>query len=90
MPHVVTSACTKDMACVKVCPNACFFDAGEQLVINPEECIDCGLCSQECPSNAIFPVDDVPAGEKGSTEKAKKFFEGKSGPELEKLRMSAT
>ena len=25
------------------------------LVINPSECIDCGVCEPECPADAIFP-----------------------------------
>ena len=27
------------------------------LVIDPEECIDCGACEPECPVEAIFPED---------------------------------
>jgi ferredoxin len=30
------------------------------LVIDPEECIDCGACEPECPVEAIFPEDAVP------------------------------
>ena len=30
------------------------------LVIDPEECIDCTLCEPECPAEAIFAEDDVP------------------------------
>ena len=33
---------------------------GQQLYINPEECIDCGACTAECPVEAIFEEDDVP------------------------------
>lgn len=33
------------------------------LVINPEECIDCGVCVPECPINAIIP-DTEPGTEK--------------------------
>jgi len=88
MPHVVTSACTKDLNCAKVCPNGCIYDGGEQVVINPEECMDCGLCVQECPVNAIFPQDDVPGGEKAAIEFNRKFFEGKSSDELAKLRLT--
>ena len=25
------------------------------LVINPDECIDCGVCEPECPAEAIVP-----------------------------------
>ena len=30
------------------------------LVINPDECIDCGACEPECPVAAIFEEDDLP------------------------------
>ncbi|MCC7337292.1 MAG: ferredoxin family protein [Pirellulaceae bacterium] len=30
------------------------------LVIDPDECIDCGACVPECPVEAIFYQDDVP------------------------------
>ena len=29
------------------------------LVINPEECIDCGVCVPECPIDAIKAESDV-------------------------------
>lgn len=28
------------------------------LVIDPEECIDCGVCEPECPAEAILPDTD--------------------------------
>jgi ferredoxin len=33
------------------------------LVIHPDECIDCALCEPECPSEAIFSEDELPAGQ---------------------------
>ena len=71
MPHVVTEPCigVKDMTCVSVCPVECFHDAGDQMVINPDECIDCGLCEPECPTSAIFPDTDVPEQWKSYIEK---------------------
>jgi ferredoxin len=30
------------------------------LVIEPDECIDCGVCVDECPVTAIFPEEEVP------------------------------
>ena len=59
---MITEACigTKDQSCVEVCPVACIYDAGDQFLINPEECIDCGACEPECPVEAIYPEDEVP------------------------------
>ncbi len=31
------------------------------LVIDPHDCIDCALCIPECPVEAIFVEEDVPA-----------------------------
>ena len=31
----------------------CFFMREKILVINPDECIDCGVCEPECPIDAI-------------------------------------
>jgi ferredoxin len=33
----------------------CFYEGENMLVINPDECIDCGVCEPECPPNAILP-----------------------------------
>ncbi len=34
------------------------------LVIDPDECIDCAVCVPECPVNAIYAEDDLPADQK--------------------------
>jgi len=70
MAYVITDACKgcKDTACVTVCPAECIhplpddpaFAETEQLYIDPEMCIDCGLCASECPVNAIHQEDDLP------------------------------
>ena len=31
------------------------------LVIDPDECIDCGACIPECPVEAIFEESEVPS-----------------------------
>ena len=43
------------MDCVEVCPVDCFYEGENMLVINPDECIDCGVCEPECPVEAIIP-----------------------------------
>ena len=65
MTYVVTENCIrcKYTDCVDVCPVDCFREGPNFLVIDPEECIDCTLCVAECPAEAIFAEDDVPAGQ---------------------------
>lgn len=63
MTFVVTENCIKCKYtdCVEVCPVDCFHEGPNFLVIDPEECIDCTLCEPECPAEAIYPEDDLPA-----------------------------
>jgi ferredoxin len=60
MTYVVTENCIKCKFtdCVEVCPVDCFYEGENMLVINPEECIDCGVCEPECPAEAIKPGSD--------------------------------
>ena len=56
MTYVVDEGCIKckHMDCVDVCPVDCFYEGENMLVINPDECIDCGVCEPECPVDAII------------------------------------
>src|SRR5689334_18362841 len=69
MTYVVTESCIKCKYtdCVDVCPVYCFREGPNMLVIDPDECIDCTLCVAECPVDAIFAEDDVPADQKEFT-----------------------
>lgn len=60
MTHLVTENCIKckHTDCVVVCPVDCFYEGPNFLVINPDECIDCGVCIPECPVNAIVEGDE--------------------------------
>ncbi len=49
MAFVVTEACIK-----------CKYTDCVELVINPDECIDCGVCEPECPIDAILSEDELP------------------------------
>jgi ferredoxin len=65
MTYIVTDACIKCkfMDCVEVCPVDCFYEGENFLAINPDECIDCGVCEPECPVDAIKPdTEDDPDG----------------------------
>ena len=56
MTYLVNEKCIKCKLtdCVEVCPVDCFYEGENMLVINPEECIDCGVCEPECPVDAII------------------------------------
>jgi len=41
----------------------CFHEGPNFLVIDPEVCIDCGVCEPECPTNAIYDADQLPQGQ---------------------------
>ncbi len=62
MTYIIAEPCIdlKDRSCVDVCPVDCIHEASRILVIDPEECIDCGACEPECPVEAIFPEDALP------------------------------
>ena len=61
MTYIIAEPCIdiKDLSCVDVAPwTASTYE--RILVIDPEECIDCGACEPECPVEAIFPEDALP------------------------------
>jgi ferredoxin len=70
MTWVITRLCRVcvDQSCVEVCPVDCIYgyDGNDsatfpnQLFIDPEECINCGVCEPECPWEAIFEDEQVP------------------------------
>ena len=69
MTHVVTESCIrcKYTDCVDVCPVDCFREGPNFLTIDPDECIDCAVCIPECPVNAIYAEEDLPADQRHFT-----------------------
>lgn len=63
MTYVVNEDCIKCkyQDCIEVCPVDCFYEGETMLVIDPDECIDCGVCEPECPVEAILPDTDPDA-----------------------------
>lgn len=57
MTYVVTDNCIqcRHTSCVDICPADAFHLGPNFIVINPEACVDCGLCLPECPEEAILP-----------------------------------
>ncbi len=79
MTYVITEPCVgvKDASCVDVCPVECIHALPEDdmYYIDPDECIDCGVCVPECPVDAIFPEEEVPEKWQGWTQKNADYFE---------------
>lgn len=65
MTYVVGENCIKckHTTCIEVCPTEAFREGPNFLVIAPDDCIDCGLCGPECPIEAIYEEDELPAGQ---------------------------
>ena len=65
MTYIVNENCIKCKFtdCVEVCPVDCFHEGPNFLAIDPDECIDCTLCEPECPVEAIFSEEELPAGQ---------------------------
>ena len=63
MTYVVTQPCVgcKYTDCVVVCPMDSFREGEKMLYIDPTACIDCDACVPECPVEAIFYEENVPA-----------------------------
>ena len=71
MTFVISRLCRDcvDQACVRVCPVDCILEhvpegrvseLPNQLFVNPDACIDCGVCEPECPWEAIGEEEEVP------------------------------
>lgn len=87
MAYVITSLCQRAGLCVEVCPTDSihFVDGDSEwpyYYINPETCIDCGACAAECPNEAIFQEDDLPAEYEQFAEINEAFFTKGPGADL--------
>jgi ferredoxin len=64
MAYVITEKCLEEQyaACVAVCPVDCIhpgdYNAKKFMIIDPDVCIECGLCLPECPVEAIVASED--------------------------------
>lgn len=95
MAWVITRLCRDcvDMSCVEVCPVDCIYEyKGDdretfpnQLFIDPEECINCGVCEPECPWEAIFEDEQVPEIFQADTDLNAKIVDFKSQFEVSEV-----
>jgi ferredoxin len=61
MTYVVTEECIgcKHTDCIEVCPVDCFHEGPNFIAIDPDSCVDCGLCEIECPIGAIASENEL-------------------------------
>lgn len=45
---------------MQVCPVDCIYEGGRMYYIQPDECVNCGLCVSVCPVEAIFVENTLP------------------------------
>lgn len=66
MTYVVTNNCIqcRYTKCVEICPADAFHVGPNFMVINPDNCADCGLCVPECPEDAIYPENRLDSGQR--------------------------
>lgn len=89
MPHVITRACCNDASCVAVCPVNCIhptpddpaFLTVESLYIDPDTCIDCGACVDECPVDAIVSEDELEDSDAEYLKINADYFAGRPEPD---------
>ena len=84
MAYIVIENCQDCMFtdCVEVCPVDCFYEARDtdrMLYINPDDCIDCRQCVDECPVAAIHHADDLPQEKAGFVALNRDWYAGNSG-----------
>jgi len=88
MTYLVTDNCIrcKHMDCVSVCPVDCFYEGENMLVIDPDVCIDCGVCEPECPAGAIFQDTALSPDSSSKWEQINKEYSSK-WPNITKMRI---
>ncbi len=78
MTYVITEPCVdvKDGDCTEACPVECIYEGGRMFYIQPDECINCGLCLSLCPVDAIYFDEEVPASAREYERINREFFAG--------------
>jgi len=60
--YIDKELCEKCLDCLPVCPMAAILVKNREVVIDYEECVECGVCRRLrlCPENAIQQVEEIP------------------------------
>ncbi len=82
MTYYATSLCVGEVnqMCVDICPVQCVHteDGLDRMVfIDPDACIDCGVCVPACPVSAIYAANELPEDQAVFAEIAALYFKDK-------------
>ena len=82
MVYVIGSACVDvmDLTCIDACAMDCIYQGQRALYIQPNECVDCGVCEPVCPVKAITYVDDVEEEDEMYVDTARELFDKIGSP----------
>lgn len=61
--YEITGGCTLCGTCVFECPIGAIKLTGKGATINPDKCIQCGKCYENCASEAVNRIDTTKKGE---------------------------
>ena len=83
MAYVITDACQKDFLCASECSTSAIHPMSDeegahsttQLFINPDECDRLRQRISICPSNAIYPIDELPDDKAEFAEKNAAYYQ---------------
>lgn len=56
--YVIKDSCSGCHTCELVCPMQALYYDGPRYQIDPDKCVQCGLCEKHCPTCSIVDVDD--------------------------------
>lgn len=77
MAYVITTPCidVKDGDCTLACPVDCIYEGGRMFYIQPDECINCGLCLSICPVDAIVWDEEITEAQRMFIAINREYFE---------------
>jgi NAD-dependent dihydropyrimidine dehydrogenase PreA subunit len=86
MAFIITHACidVRDASCIEVCPVDCIYhlDEDRMCYIEPDECIDCGVCEEACPVAAIYDEKELPSDQQEFAEVNLLWFKDKAAARI--------
>lgn len=59
MTYIIGNHCSTCHYCYNECPSEAIRFVGRQYAIDPDKCIECGVCADVCPSGIIYNPENI-------------------------------